>query len=192
MRNAEFEQRIICGTFRIKIAANYTLFEFRIPQNTPTPTLNPIRPMTPPYPKRPMKRRNLCAHYSSRLTGVRSVVICGQAHCSHCGHFLVRPPFLPFRGLPFYPLIHSFFPSYLFPISPTPHFPVSLPSCLSIGRLLYLPCPLSPGGGPGSAVSCSSNLEHIMYSNSSATRWSWIHQGHWPRSQLQAFRAFAA
>ena len=33
LRNAEFEQRIICGTFRIKISANYTLFEFRIPQS---------------------------------------------------------------------------------------------------------------------------------------------------------------
>ena len=48
----------------------------------------------PTDPKRPMKRRNLCAHYSSRLTGVRSVVISGQTHCSncsHCGHFLVWP-----------------------------------------------------------------------------------------------------
>jgi len=36
LQNAEFEQRIICGTFRIKISANYTLLEFRIPQNTPT------------------------------------------------------------------------------------------------------------------------------------------------------------
>ena len=33
MRITEFEQRIICGTFRIKISANYTLFEFRIPQS---------------------------------------------------------------------------------------------------------------------------------------------------------------
>jgi len=33
LRNALFEQRIICGTFRIKISANYTLFEFRIPQS---------------------------------------------------------------------------------------------------------------------------------------------------------------
>jgi len=63
-----------------------------------TPTLNPIRPTTPPDPRRPMKRRKLCAHYSPRLTGVRSVVISGQthcSHCSHCGHFLVWP----FRSL---------------------------------------------------------------------------------------------
>ena len=36
----------------------------------------------------------MCALYTSRLTGVRSVVISGQihcSHCSHCGHFLVRP-----------------------------------------------------------------------------------------------------
>jgi len=33
LRNSEFEQRIICGTFLIKISANYTLFEFHIPQS---------------------------------------------------------------------------------------------------------------------------------------------------------------
>jgi len=31
MRIAEFEQRIICGTFRIKISAKYTWSKFRIP-----------------------------------------------------------------------------------------------------------------------------------------------------------------
>ena len=34
LRNAEFEQRIICGNFDAECSANYTLFEFRIPQNT--------------------------------------------------------------------------------------------------------------------------------------------------------------
>ena len=58
LRNAEFEQRIICGTFRIKISAKYTWSKFRNPHCakytdpsvtrlvlTPALTLNdPLRP----------------------------------------------------------------------------------------------------------------------------------------------------
>jgi len=34
MQNAEFRSRVFCGNLDVECSANYTLFEFRIPENT--------------------------------------------------------------------------------------------------------------------------------------------------------------